>query len=79
MVRFFVNVGRKQKVKAKDIIKAIREVSGLSSTSIGRIDVLEKFSFIELPAKNAKEISSTLQKKGIKGLRVNLEPAHKKM
>jgi len=79
MVRFFVNVGRKQKVKAKDIVKAIREVSGLSSTSIGRIDVLDKFSFIELPAKNAQEISSALQKKGIKGLRVNLEPAHKKM
>jgi len=46
MVRFFINVGRKQKIKAKDIVKAIREVSGLSSTSIGRIDVLDKFSFV---------------------------------
>ena len=79
MVRFFINVGRKQKVKAKDIVRAIGDVSGLSSTSIGRIDVLDKFSFVELPAKNARDISEALRRKGIKGLRVNLEPANKKM
>jgi ATP-dependent RNA helicase DeaD len=79
MVRFFVNVGRKQKVKAKDIVKAISEVSGLSSTSIGRIDVLDKFSFVELPQQHAREVVGALQRKGIKGLRVNVEPANKKM
>lgn len=79
MVRFFINVGRKQKIKAKDIVKAIGEVSGLSSTSIGRIDVLDKFSFVEIPAKNAQDVSDALRRKGIKGLRVNLEPANKKM
>ncbi|MBI4814270.1 MAG: DbpA RNA binding domain-containing protein, partial [Methanobacterium sp.] len=79
MVRFFVNVGRKQKVKAKDIVKAIGEVSGLSSSSIGRIDVLDKFSFVELPEKHAREVTGALQRKGIKGLRINMEPANKKM
>lgn len=78
-VRFFINVGRKQKIKAKDIVKAIGEVSGLSSTSIGQIDVLDKFSFVELPQEHAREVSGALQRKGIKGLRVNLEPANKKM
>lgn len=79
MVRFFMNLGRKQKIKAKDIIKAIRDVSGISSTSIGRIDVLEKFSFVELPVEHARKITSELQRKGIKGLRVNIEPANKKV
>ncbi|WP_286244304.1 DEAD/DEAH box helicase [Methanobacterium ferruginis] len=78
-VRFFINVGRKQRVKAKDIVRAIGEVSGLSSTSIGRIDVFDKFSFVEIPEQHAKEVSGALQRKGIKGLRVNLEPANKKM
>jgi ATP-dependent RNA helicase DeaD len=54
-------------------------VSGISSTSIGRIDVLEKFSFVELPVEHARKISSELQRKGIKGLRVNIEPANKKV
>jgi ATP-dependent RNA helicase DeaD len=77
-VRFFVNLGRKQNVKAKDIVKAIHEVSGLSSTSIGRIDVLDKFSFLELPLEHAQEISEALDGTRIKGKRVNLEPANKK-
>ncbi|MEG3224997.1 MAG: ATP-dependent RNA helicase [Methanobacteriales archaeon Met13] len=77
-VRFFINLGLKQNVKAKDIVKAIHEVSGLSSTSIGRIDVLEKFSFVELPLENAQDISEALARTGIKGKRVNLEPANKK-
>jgi len=77
-VRFFVNLGRKQNVKAKDIVKAIHEVSGLSSTSIGRIDVLDKFSFIELPLEHAQEISEALEGTRIKGKRVNLELANKK-
>jgi ATP-dependent RNA helicase DeaD len=79
MVRFFINVGRKQKIKAKDIVKAIREVSGMSSTSIGRIDVLEKFSFIELRVEHARKISSELKRRGIKGKKVHIEPANKKI
>ncbi|NYT18627.1 MAG: DEAD/DEAH box helicase [Methanobacteriales archaeon] len=77
-VRFFINVGRKQNVKAKDIVKAVHEVSGLSSTSIGRIDVLDKFSFLEIPLEHAQEISEALEGTRIKGKRVNLEPANKK-
>lgn len=78
-VRFFINVGRKQNIKAKDIVRAINEVSGFSSTSIGRIDVKDRFSFVELPVEHAPEISKALIRKGIKGCRVNLEPANKKM
>jgi ATP-dependent RNA helicase DeaD len=77
-VRFFINLGRKQNVKAKDLVKAIHEVSGISSTSIGRIDVLDKFSFLELPLEHAQEISEALEGTRIKGKRVNLEPANKK-
>ena len=77
-VRFFINVGRKQNVKAKDIVKAVHEVSGLSSTSIGRIDVLDKFSFLEIPLEHAQEISEALEGTRIKGKKVNLEPANKR-
>ena len=78
-VRFFVNLGRKDNVKAKDIVKVIHEVSGLSSTSIGRIDVLDKFSFLELPLEYAWEISEALEGTRIKGKRVNLEPAQEEL
>ena len=48
-VRLFINIGRKDRVKARDIIKAIADRTGLSSGSIGKVDVFDKFSFVEVP------------------------------
>ncbi len=78
MVRFFMNVGRKQRIKAKDIVKAVAEETGLSSQIIGKIDVFDKFSFIEIPEESAKEFLSMMNKRRIKGKSVNVEPANKK-
>ncbi len=78
MVRFFINVGRKQKIKAKDIIKAVDDNTGLSSHVIGKIDVFDKFSFIEIPMDSAHSFLSKMDKRKIKGKRVNVEPANKK-
>lgn len=75
MVRFFINVGQKQKIKAKDIVKAVNENTGLSSHVIGKIDVFDRFSFIEVPEEGAKNFLSLMDKGRIKGKRVNVEPA----
>ena len=78
MVRFFMNIGRKQRIKAKDIVKAVAEETGLSSQIIGKIDVFDKFSFVEIPEENAKEFLSLMNRSRIKGKSVNVEPANKK-
>jgi Superfamily II DNA and RNA helicases len=78
MVRFFINVGRKQRVKAKDIVRTIAEETGLSSKIIGKIDIFDKFSFVEIPEENASEVLSIMSKCKIKGRSVNMEPANKK-
>ncbi len=78
MVRFFMNVGRKQRIKAKEIVKAVDENTGLSSQVIGKIDVFDKFSFIEVPEESAKTFLSLMDKSRIKGKRVNVEPAQAK-
>ena len=77
-VRFFINIGRKDKAKARDIIKAIADRTGLSSSSIGKIDVFDKFSFVEVPESNAGEVISTMRGAKIKGRSVNMEPANKR-
>lgn len=78
MVRFFINAGRKQNIKAKDIIKAVDENTGLSSHVVGKIDVFDRFSFIEVPVDSAQNFLSLMNKRMIKGKRVNVEPANKK-
>ncbi|AEG17481.1 DEAD/DEAH box helicase [Methanobacterium paludis] len=78
MVRFFINVGRKQKIRAKDIIKAINDKTGLTSSSIGKVDVFDKFSFVEVPEASAGEVLSSVSGSRIKGKSVNMEPANKR-
>ncbi len=78
MVRFFMNVGRKDKAKARDIIKAIADKTGLSSNVIGKVDVYDKFSFVEIPENSAKDVLSEMRGTKIKGRSVNMEPANKK-
>jgi len=78
MVRFFINVGRKDRVKAKDIVRAIADKTGLSSRVIGKVDVFDKFSFLEIPDSSARDVLSAMNGSKIKGRSVNMEPANKR-
>lgn len=78
MVRFFINIGRKDRVKARDIIRAIADKTGLSSSMIGKVDIFDKFSFIEIPEASARDVISTMRGSKIKGRSVNMEPANKR-
>jgi ATP-dependent RNA helicase DeaD len=77
-VRLFINIGRKDKIKVRDIIKAIADKTGLSSSSIGKVDVFDKFSFVEVPKESANDVISTMSGTKVKGRGVNMEPANKK-
>ena len=55
-----MNAGRKQRIKAKDIVRAIAEHTGLSSSNIGKIDIFDKFSFVEVPEASASEVFSLM-------------------
>ncbi len=78
MVRFFINVGRKDRIKAKDIVRAIGDKTGVSSSMIGKVDIFDKFSFIEIPNTSAREVFSIMNSAKIKGRSVNIEPANKR-
>lgn len=48
MLRFFVSVGRKDKVSPSDIVGCITRNARINGDSIGKIDIYEKFSFVEM-------------------------------
>ena len=79
MVRFFLNIGRKDRIKAKDIVKAVGDKTGLSSSIIGKVDIYDKFSFMEIPNTSAKDVLSAMNGAKLRGRTVNIEPANKKM
>jgi len=75
MVRLFVNVGRKQKLKPGDILGAVAGESGLPGKSIGSIDMYDKYTFIEVPEKYHKQILKSMKNKKIRGNRIYMEKA----
>lgn len=75
-VRLFLNLGRKDKIMAKDIVGSISSNVAMSGSDIGKINILDKFSFIEVPGNFTNEVIQGMKGKQIKGRDVNIEVAN---
>ncbi|MCX7568605.1 DEAD/DEAH box helicase [Tumebacillus sp. DT12] len=75
MVRFFVNIGRSAKIGPSDLVKLIADEAGIPSNAIGKIDIFDKFTFVEVQEESAPFVFEALRKSRINGSRINLEPA----
>ena len=78
MVRLFINIGKSQKARPKDILDAIAGETGIPGKLVGAIDMYDKYTFVEVPREYAKEVLDAMQKVKIKGKTINIEPANKK-
>jgi ATP-dependent RNA helicase DeaD len=75
MVRLFLNIGRNFNVRPQDIVGAIANEAGIPGRSIGAIDILDTYSFVDIPERSADVVIQALQTSGIKGKYVNAERA----
>ncbi|HJN71480.1 MAG: DEAD/DEAH box helicase [Phycisphaerae bacterium] len=64
MERFHISVGKSHGVKPASIVAAIGSVAGLTDKDIGRIELHDQFSFVELPYGMPQSVFKTL--KGVK-------------
>ena len=78
MVRLFINIGKKQRVRPGDILGAIAGESGMDGKLIGTIDMYDKYTFVEVPREYGKEVLEAMKNAKIKGRSVNMEPANQK-
>jgi ATP-dependent RNA helicase DeaD len=51
MVRLFIDAGRRTGVRPADIVGAIAGEAGVPGKEIGAIDVYDRFTFVEIPAR----------------------------
>jgi len=79
MVRFFMNIGSKQRVQAKDIVGTIAGVTNIPGKAIGAIDVFDEYTFVEVSKEFAKDIQRAMKDIKIKGRRINIEIANPKV
>jgi len=69
-VKLFVNVGKKDRAGAKDLVGALIKEVGLQKEDLGRIDVRETFSTVEVAAGVADDVPKKLAGVTIRGRRV---------
>ena len=75
MVRMFMNIGKKDRVRIGDILGAVAGESGMEGALVGTIDMYDNFSFVDVPQEYAAAVLEAMNHSKIKGRRVNMEPA----
>ena len=74
-VKLFFNLGKKDNIKVKDIVGSIASNCGINGDKIGKINILDKFSFVEISGKYVEDIMNGMQGKQVKGRDCNIEIA----
>ncbi|WP_078595660.1 DEAD/DEAH box helicase [Evansella clarkii] len=75
MTRFFINVGRNIELTPKKLAAEVSHLVGIPETAVGRIDIFENFTFMEVPEEVAPFVYEGLKYSRVNGARINLEPA----
>ena len=75
-VKLFLNLGKKDNIMAKDIVGSFSSNVAISGNDIGKINILEKFAYVEVPNEYANEIINGMKEKKIKGKEVNIKVAN---
>jgi len=74
MERFRLEVGHKHKVKPGNIVGAIANEAGLESKHIGKINIHDDYSIVDLPSGMPKDILNTLKKTWVSGMQLKISP-----
>ena len=73
-VRVFVSVGRKDQASAKDLVGALIKEAGLQKGQIGKIDVRETFSLVDVAPAVAEQAVRRMAGVSVRGRRVTARP-----
>jgi len=75
--RFFLNVGRLDKLKEGAIVRLVCDKSGISSRKLGQIDLKREFSFFDVEKSVAKKVLKSLKGVTLDGRKIHVKFAEK--
>lgn len=70
MAKVYIGAGKEAGIRPGDLVGAIANEAGLNSNVIGAVEVMDRFSLVEVPEVLAREIIATLSRTRIKGQKV---------
>jgi ATP-dependent RNA helicase DeaD len=77
MTRMFISAGKSNGVMVRDILGAITGESGIRGEKIGRIDLFDKYTFVQIDSTVVDDVIQALKGKKIKGAKIYAEVAKK--
>ena len=75
MERFRVEVGHRDRVKPGNLVGAIANESGLQGRMIGRIQIFESHSFVDLPKGMPQDVFASLKRLKVMNRELQIRPA----
>ncbi|HET6404341.1 MAG TPA: DEAD/DEAH box helicase [Candidatus Thermoplasmatota archaeon] len=72
-----LSVGRDDNVRPGDLVGALTNEGGLVGAEIGRIDILPRFSVVEVPQHSLESLFRNMERANIRGRRVSLRVAER--
>ncbi len=75
MVRLFLNAGRQSGVRPADIVGAIANEADVPGREIGAIDIYDRFSLVEVPARFQRQIIERMSGATMRGRALEVKVA----
>jgi ATP-dependent RNA helicase DeaD len=72
LVGIHFDVGRSSGIRPQDLVGAIANETRLSGKQIGKINVSDRFSIVEVPRDSANEVMAAMSRTAIRGKRVSV-------
>ncbi len=76
METYRIEVGHDHEIQPGNIVGAIANEAGLDSRNIGRIDIHDNYSLVDLPEGMPKEVYRDLRKTWVAGRKLNISKVH---
>ena len=76
--KLLVGAGRQQGIEPADVVRAVVDNTHLENADVRNVRVLERFSFVEVPADRAGQIVESVSGKRVRGVELRLEVATRK-
>lgn len=67
MVRFRISLGKNQQIRPKDIVGAFAGECDIPGSAIGRIDLYNNYSYVDIPLEHANLVGEVMGSKTIRG------------
>ncbi|WP_319379417.1 DEAD/DEAH box helicase [uncultured Methanocorpusculum sp.] len=75
MVRFRISLGKNQQIRPKDIVGAFAGECDIPGSSIGRIDLYNNYSYVDVPLEHANLVAEVMGSKTIRGQELEISIA----